>query len=88
MGQKYNGPQPEKPDLPYLVHADNLVPTEANEAKEEDRKGEALYIIEGATSPAATPLASPTFLIRIDQLVPESLEIYAGIQERASRDRI
>ena len=76
FGQKYSGPQPEKPDLPYLVHADNLVPTEANEAKEEDRKDEVLYVVEGATSPAATPLASPVFLIRVDQLVPEKLEIY------------
>lgn len=76
FGQKYDGPQPEKPDLPYLIHADNLVPTEANEAKEETRKDEVLYVIEGATSPAATPLASPVFLIRVDQLAPERLEIY------------
>jgi len=75
-GQKYKGPQPEKPDLPYLVHADNLVLTEASEAKEQDKKDEVLYVIEGATSPAATPLTSPVFLIRVDQLVPESLEIY------------
>ncbi|HUJ21345.1 MAG TPA: hypothetical protein VLX58_07490 [Bryobacteraceae bacterium] len=76
LAQKYNGPQPEKPDLPYIVHADNLVPTEVNEAKEESRKDEITYVIEGATSPAATPLASPVFLIRAEQLVPEKLEIY------------
>ena len=39
FGQKYKGPQPEKPDLPYLVHADNLVATEASEAKEQDPQG-------------------------------------------------
>jgi len=76
FGQKYNGPQPEKPDIPYLVHADNLVATEAGEAKQETRKDEILYVIDGATSPAATPLASPTFLIRAEQLVPDKLEIY------------
>ena len=76
FGQKYNGPQPEKPDLPYLVHADNLVATEAGEAKQETRKDEILYVIDGATSPAATPLASPMFLIRAEQLVPDKLEIY------------
>ena len=76
FGQKYNGPQPEKPDLPYLVHADNLVATEAGEAKQETRKNDILYVIDGATSPAATPLASPIFLIRADQLVPDKLEIY------------
>lgn len=76
FGQKYNGPQPEKPDLPYLVHADSLVATEAGEAKQENRKDEVLYVIDGPTSPAATPLASPTFLIRAEQLVPDKLEIY------------
>lgn len=76
FGQKYNGPQPEKPDLPYLVHADNLVATEAGEAKQETRKDEVLYVINGATSSATTPLASPIFLIRAEQLVPDKLEIY------------
>jgi hypothetical protein len=74
--QKYNGPQPPKPDLPYLVHADTLVPTEEAEAKEEDRKDEIIYTITGATSPAATPLASPVFLIRAEQIAPDKLEIY------------
>src|SRR6266852_983212 len=76
FGQKYAGPQPEKPDLPYLVHADTLVPTEATEAKEENRKDEILYTIAGVTSPAATPLSSPAFLIRTEQLAPDKLEIY------------
>jgi hypothetical protein len=31
--QKYDGPRPPKPDLPYLKHASNLVPTEAGEAQ-------------------------------------------------------
>ena len=76
FGQKYNGPHPEKPDIPYLVHADNLVATEAGEAKQETRKNEILYVIDGATSPVATPLASPIFLIRAEQLVPDKLEVY------------
>ena len=76
LGQKYNGPQPEKADLPYLIHADALVPTEAAEAKEETRKDETSFVIEGATSSAATPLASPAFLIRADQLSADKLEVY------------
>ena len=76
LAQKYSGPQPEKPDLPYLVHADNLVATEASEAKEESRKDEIVYAINGATSPAATPLSSPVFIIRAEQLAPDKLEIY------------
>jgi len=76
LGQKYTGPQPEKADLPYIIHADSLVPTEALEAKEETRKDEIVYVIEGATSSAATPLASPAFLVRVEELAPDKLEIY------------
>jgi len=76
FGQKYTGPQPEKPDLPYLVHADNLVPTEAGEAKEENRKDDHVATIAGATSPASTPLSSPIFIIRADKINPDQLEIY------------
>jgi hypothetical protein len=77
FGQKYTGPEPPKSDLPYLVHADNLVPTEAGEAKEESgKKDEIVYVVGGATSSAATPLASPIFLIRAEQIVPDKLEIY------------
>ena len=76
LGQKYTGPQPEKADLPYLIHADNLVPTEATEAKEETRKDETLFVIEGASSSVATPLASPALLVRPDQFAPDKLEIY------------
>jgi hypothetical protein len=76
FGQKYTGPQPEKADLPYLIHADVLVPTEATEAKEEPRKDDIIFVVDGATSSAATPLASPAFLIRTDQLVADKLEVY------------
>ena len=76
FGQKYSGPQPDKPDLPYLMHADNLVATEPGEAKEEKRKDDVIAVIDGATSSAATPLASPIFVIRTDKLDPNQLEIY------------
>ena len=76
LAQKYTGPQPEKPDLPYLLHADSLVPTEAGVAKEENRKGEVVAIVDGATSSAATPLSTPIFVIRAEQFAPEKLEIY------------
>lgn len=75
-GQKYSGPRPEKRDLPYLVHADNLVPTEVAEAKEQPHKDDILYVIAGANSPAKTPLASPIFLIQAEKLVPERLQLY------------
>jgi hypothetical protein len=76
LADKYDGPRPPKPDLPYLIHADNLIPTESVEAKQEDRKGEVAYAIPGANSPVRTPLASPAFLILTDQLQADHLQLY------------
>lgn len=72
----YNGPRPAKPDIPYLLHADHLVETEATEAREENRKGEVTYVIPGASSPARTPLAEPVFIIQTQQLVADRIELY------------
>jgi len=76
FGQKYTGPQPEKPDLVYLVHADSLLATETGDAKEENRKDDVVAVVPGVTSPVATPLASPIFLIRADKINADALEIY------------
>lgn len=73
---KYNGPRPPKQDLPYLVHADNLVPTEIGQATQESHKRNNTYIVQGASSPARTPLAEPIFLIDANTIVPEQLELY------------
>lgn len=75
--QKYTGPRPAKPDLPYLKHAENLIATEAGEAREEKGKKEDItYVIDGANSTAKTPLASPIFLFTMDKLSPDSLQLY------------
>jgi hypothetical protein len=74
--QKYSGPRPAKPDLPYLKHAENLVPTEAGTATEEKKKDDILYAVEGAASTAKTPLASPIFLFEADKLNPDRLGLY------------
>ena len=76
FGQKYTGPRPPKPDLPYLVHADNLIPTEASESKPETKRNEVTYTIPGTSSPARTPLAEPIFLIESDKISAQSLELY------------
>lgn len=77
LAQKYNGPRPPKPDLPYLKHADNLVATEASQAVEQkQKKDDVLYVVEGAGSPARTPLASPVFLIQADKVSPDKLGLY------------
>lgn len=76
FGQKYSGPQPEKPDLPYLLHATTLLPTEALEAKQEEKKDVMTFAISGATSSSRTPLSEPIFLLRTEKLVPERLTLY------------
>jgi len=75
--QKYSGPKPPKPDLPYLMHADTLVPTETGEAQEQKgKKEEITYIISGANSSAKTPLASPIFILETQQIAAEKLQLY------------
>jgi hypothetical protein len=74
--QKYDGPRPPKPDVPYLKHADTLIPTEAVMAKEEKKKDDTTYLIDGANSTAKTPLASPIFLMQAGKLPPDKLALY------------
>ena len=74
--QTYDGPVPPKPDLPYLKHGDNLIATEAVEAREEKRKDMTVYTIDGANSPARTPLAAPIFLIKADKVLPRNLQLF------------
>jgi len=76
LAQKYSGPRPPKPDLPYLVHADNLVETESAVAAQEEHKGETTFTIQGANSKARTPLSSPVLLILTDQLQADKLQLY------------
>ena len=68
--------KPPKPDLPYLKHADNLVPTEMVQAQEQKKKDESTYVIAGAESSAKTPLAMPVFLFQSEKIPVESLQLY------------
>lgn len=76
MAQKYNGPRPEKPDTPYLLHAARLVPTDVDEAKEEKRKEGTAYVTAGPSAKAKTPLAEPIFLFETKSIPPEKLALY------------
>src|SRR5277367_5661252 len=76
FAQKYDGPRPPKKDVIYLVHADNLVPTETGEAKEEGKKNDPVYSFAGASSPSRTPLAEPIFILDSDSIKPDSVELY------------
>ncbi len=61
--QKYAGPPPPKKNVPYLVHADNLIETEARTATEQKKKDDTIYTISGDKSTTRTPLASPLLVI-------------------------
>jgi hypothetical protein len=86
--QNYTGPLPPQTDLPYLKHAETLVPTEVPEAKEEKgKKDDLTYVIAGAASSARTPLASPIFLLQADKLVAAKLALYK-LESRNGRREI
>ena len=74
--QKYEGPRPPKPDLPYLKHASTLVATEPGEAKQDKVKNDTVYSLPGAASAARTPLASPIFIFQSDKITPEKFGLY------------
>lgn len=76
FAQKYSGPRPPKPDLLYLVHASTLLETEVAEAKEEKRKDDTVYVVDGASSAVKTPMAEPIFLIESKRILPEKLQLY------------
>jgi hypothetical protein len=86
LAQKYTGPRPPKPDLPYLMHADDLIPTESLEAKQDERKGTVTYVIPGATSTARTPLASPAFLLLTDQLQADRIQLFKLVSKGGQRE--
>ena len=73
---KYTGPKPEKKDLPYLVHADNLIPTESVSATEQQKKDETTYVINGDKSTARTPLASPIFVMDSASIPADRLQVF------------
>jgi len=84
--QDYKGPVPPKADVPYLLHASTLVETEVQVAHEEKSKNDILYWIEGASSPARTPLAEPIFIIRVDKLRAEKIEMYRFTARKDRRE--
>jgi hypothetical protein len=74
--EDYKGPRPPKSDIPYLLHAGDLVATEVTEASQETQKKSATYTIPGASSPAKTPLAEPIFILESKDLDPAALELW------------
>ena len=89
FAQKYTGPRPPKPDVPYLKHAADLIPAESTEAREEHgkKKDDVVYAIAGLNSPVRTPLAAPIFLFQSDKLAPDRLQLFK-LESRNGRREI
>jgi hypothetical protein len=92
LAQDYTGPTPPKADVPYLLHASTLIETQVSEAQKETKKNSTLYWVDGAESTAKTPLAEPIFIIRIEKLNPDKIELYhfevnKGRRELELKDR-
>ena len=84
--EKYSGPRPPKADVPYLLHADNLIETEAGTAKSQERKDVVIATLPGPSSPVKTPLAEPVFLVKTDKLVIDKLAAYKMEVKNGSRE--
>jgi hypothetical protein len=83
---KYDGPRPPKPDIPYLLHANHLVETEISEAHEQGGKKDTAYVIPGAASPVKTPIMEPIFIMESNKISPEQLELYRLEVKNGSRE--
>ncbi len=86
FAQQWKGPRPPKPDVPYLLHADNLVETEVGQARMEERKKDTIHVLAGASSPARTPLAEPILLFLSQTIKPEKLALYRLEVNRGQRE--
>ncbi len=86
--QKYDGPRPPKPDVPYIKHADRLLATEVVEAKTEKKKDDTVYIVAGANSPTRTPLAAPVLLFVSGKLNPENLQLFKMESKNGQRELV
>ncbi len=71
----YTGPRPPQADVPYLVHASNLIPTEVTAAQQEGKNNDT-FSVSGAASSARTPLSEPIFLLRSEKIKADTLELY------------
>ena len=76
LAADYNGPRPEKTDMLYLVHADNLVELDSVTAKQDSKKDDVVYTVAGTSANAKTPLAEPIFIIKTDRISADSIEMY------------
>lgn len=85
---RYKGPRPPKTDIPYLLHANNLVETDSGEAQESKAKNDTVYTVSGTAARARTPLSEPIFLIAVDKLSAEKFSCYRMEMKGGSRQLV
>jgi hypothetical protein len=74
--EAYKGPVPDKSDLPFIRHANKLVATDTGEAKDESAKGDTIYTVPGSNATAKTPLTEPAFIVKVDKLNIQQMQLY------------
>jgi hypothetical protein len=73
--QKGAEPKPPKKDLPYLLEAEKLIPTDPQPATRSNSKDDQTITVAGASSPARTPLPEPIFLFLPGQIDATQFEL-------------
>ena len=58
---KYTGPRPPKADVPYLLHADNLIETEVGKANTDERKDTVVATVPGVILSCEDPAGRTDF---------------------------
>jgi len=69
-------PNPDKQDVPYLVHGSRILELEQAEAVEDESKNQLRYWIPGSGAEVRTPLAAPEFLFDSSLIDPRDLRLY------------
>ena len=69
-------PNPDKQDLPYLIHGSLILELEQAEAMEDESKNQLRYWIPGSGAEVRTPLAAPEFLFDSSLIDPRDLRLY------------
>jgi hypothetical protein len=68
--------RPPQKDLPYLLEASKLIPTEAEPTTGSKSKRGETFSVPGTTSPARTPLPEPIFLFSPGQIQAEQFALF------------
>ena len=69
-------PNPDKQDVPFLIHGSQILELEQTEAMEDESKNQLRYWIPGSAAEVKTPLAAPEFLFDSSLIDPRDLRLY------------